>query len=134
MKHSNRWFFTLFLIFSTALVAQKSEIYLDPLKDYNHAISLYNNRDFVASKYLFMGWKGGLLSSELFGVSLACVTWQYVALHIICYQTPTSMKRCVRKKLSVYSPVNPAKKSTLKTSRILNETMVRWKNVSTGNQ
>ena len=53
MKHSNRWFFTLFLIFSTALVAQKSEIYLDPLKDYNHAISLYNNRDFVASKYLF---------------------------------------------------------------------------------
>ena len=53
MKHNNRWFLLLFLFFSTALVAQKSEIHLDPLKAYNHAISLYNNRDFVASKYLF---------------------------------------------------------------------------------
>ncbi len=53
MKHSNPWFVVLFLIFSATNFAQKSDIYTNSLKEYNHAIELYNNRDFVASKHLF---------------------------------------------------------------------------------
>lgn len=53
MKHNNSWFIILFFIFSTASFAQKTDIYTNELQEYNHAVSLYNNRDFVASKYLF---------------------------------------------------------------------------------
>jgi len=53
MKHNNSWFVILFFIFSAASFAQKSDIYTNDLQEYNHAIALYNNRDFVASKYLF---------------------------------------------------------------------------------
>jgi len=53
MKYSNPWFVVLFLIFSATNFAQKSDIYTNSLKEYNHAIELYNNRDFVASKHLF---------------------------------------------------------------------------------
>ena len=53
MKHSNIWLVALFLFFSATSFAQKSDIYTNSLKEYNHAIELYNNRDFVASKHLF---------------------------------------------------------------------------------
>ena len=53
MKHSNTWFVVLFFLFSVTSFAQKSDIYTNSLKEYNHAVALYNNRDFVASKHLF---------------------------------------------------------------------------------
>ena len=53
MKHSKTWFVVLFLTFSSTIFAQKSDIYTNSLKEYNHAVELYNNRDFVASKHLF---------------------------------------------------------------------------------
>ena len=53
MKHRNIWFIILFFIFSATSFAQKSDIYTNDLQEYNHAVDLYNNRDFVASKYLF---------------------------------------------------------------------------------
>ena len=53
MKHSNIWFVIIFFFFSTITFSQKSDIYTNSLKEYNHAIELYNNRDFVASKHIF---------------------------------------------------------------------------------
>lgn len=53
MKHSNHWLVALFLIFSVDSFAQKTDIYTNALKEYNHAVALYNNRDFVAAKHLF---------------------------------------------------------------------------------
>jgi len=53
MKHSNIWFIILVFIFSSASFAQKSDIYTNDLLEYNHAIDLYNNRDFVAAQHLF---------------------------------------------------------------------------------
>ena len=53
MKHSNIWFVVIFFIFSATNFAQKSDIYTNSLKEYNHALELYNNRDFVASKHIF---------------------------------------------------------------------------------
>jgi len=53
MKHHYNWLVALFLIFSVSSFAQKTDIYTNPLKEYNHAIALYNNRDFVAAKHLF---------------------------------------------------------------------------------
>ncbi len=53
MKHNNTRFIVIFLFFSAISFAQKSDIYTNSLKEYNHAIALYNNRDFVASKHLF---------------------------------------------------------------------------------
>lgn len=43
----------LIMIFSSHLFAQKTDIYTDKLKDYNHAIALYQNKDYVASQNLF---------------------------------------------------------------------------------
>ncbi len=53
MKQSNNWLVALFFIFSVSSFAQKTDIYTNALKEYNHAIELYNNRDFVAAKHLF---------------------------------------------------------------------------------
>ena len=53
MKHSKILFAVIFFYFSATNFAQKSDIYTNSLKEYNHAIALYNNRDFVASKHLF---------------------------------------------------------------------------------
>ncbi len=53
MKHRTIWFVSLFLFFSSLGFAQKSDIYTNSLRDYNHAVELYNNRDFVAAKHLF---------------------------------------------------------------------------------
>ena len=53
MKHSNILFVVIFFIFSSTNFAQKSDIYTNSLKEYKHAVELYNNRDFVASKHLF---------------------------------------------------------------------------------
>ncbi len=64
MKHSNFWFLILLFVFSTTGFAQKSDIYTDDLKDYNHAVALYNNRDFVASKHLFNKLKNGFDASS----------------------------------------------------------------------
>ncbi len=58
MKHHYNWLLALFLIFSVSSFAQKTDIYTNPLKEYNHAIALYNNRDFVAAKHLFNKLKG----------------------------------------------------------------------------
>ncbi len=41
------------LLFSIVLSAQKSDVYTNNLKEFNHAISLYQNRDYVASQQLF---------------------------------------------------------------------------------
>ena len=57
MNHSNYWFLTIFLIISTTLSAQKTAVYTDSNKDYMHALGLYNNRDFAASKQLFSDLK-----------------------------------------------------------------------------
>ncbi|MCF6350094.1 MAG: tetratricopeptide repeat protein [Flavobacteriaceae bacterium] len=43
----------LTLFFSSLLYAQKSDIYTDELRVFNHAIALYNNKDYVASQQLF---------------------------------------------------------------------------------
>ena len=43
--------FTLFSIFQG--FAQKSAIYSHDLVDYNHAMQLYSNRDYVASQVIF---------------------------------------------------------------------------------
>ena len=64
MKHSNIWFLTLLFVFSTTSFAQKSDIYTNELKEYNHAVALYNNRDFVASKYLFNKLKSNFDASS----------------------------------------------------------------------
>ena len=52
MKHSNILLVVIFFIYSAANFAQKSDIYTSSLREYNHAMELYNNRDFVASKHL----------------------------------------------------------------------------------
>ncbi len=57
MKHHYNWLLALFLILSVFSFAQKTDIYTNPLKEYNHAIALYNNRDFVAAKHLFNNLK-----------------------------------------------------------------------------
>lgn len=53
MKHYKSLFTVLFLLFSLTFFAQKSDIYTNSLKEYNHAVELYNNRDFVAARHLF---------------------------------------------------------------------------------
>ena len=53
MKHSNILLVVIFFIYSATNFAQKSDIYTSSLREYNHALELYNNRDFVASKHLF---------------------------------------------------------------------------------
>ena len=53
MKHYRNLLASLLLFFSFISFAQKSDIYTNPLKEYNHAIELYNNRDFVAARHLF---------------------------------------------------------------------------------
>jgi TolA-binding protein len=53
MKHSNILFVVIFFVFSSTNFAQKSDIYTNSLKEYKHAVELYNNRDFVASKHMF---------------------------------------------------------------------------------
>jgi len=53
MNYQNSWLVILFLIFYTLGFAQKSDIFTNDLKEYNHAVDLYNNRDFVAAKYEF---------------------------------------------------------------------------------
>jgi len=46
--------FPLFLfLITTSLSAQKSEIYTNPLKDYNHALELYQNKSYVAAQEKF---------------------------------------------------------------------------------
>jgi TolA-binding protein len=66
MKHSNILFVVIFFIFSSTNFAQKSDIYTNSLKEYKHAVELYNNRDFVASKHLFNKLKSQFdISSEL---------------------------------------------------------------------
>ena len=57
MKHSIIRLVTLFLFFSTLGFAQKSDVYTNSLRAYNHAVTLYNNRDFVAAKHLFNNLK-----------------------------------------------------------------------------
>ena len=64
MKHSNIWFLTFLFVFSATSFAQKSDIYTNELKEYNHAVALYNNRDFVASKYLFNKLKNNFDASS----------------------------------------------------------------------
>ena len=41
------------LLFTSIVLSQKSAIYTYPLREYKHAVDLYNNRDFVAAKHLF---------------------------------------------------------------------------------
>ena len=43
----------LMLIITISLSAQKSEIYTNNLKEYNHAIELYQNKAYVASQQKF---------------------------------------------------------------------------------
>ena len=58
MKHRKLLFVALFMVFSATSFAQKSDIFTNSLKEYNHALELYNNRDFVAAKFLFNKLKG----------------------------------------------------------------------------
>jgi len=52
-------FLSLFLLwFSQSIVAQKSTIYTNILKDYNHAVDLYFDKDYVASQQLFKQVRG----------------------------------------------------------------------------
>ena len=48
------WF--IFLI-TTFAVAQKSEIYTDEMAPYNHAVQLYQNKDYYAAQILFKNLK-----------------------------------------------------------------------------
>ncbi len=66
MKHSNILFVVIFFIFSSTNFAQKSDIYTNSLKEYKHAVELYNNRDFVASKHLFNKLKNQFDNSSEF--------------------------------------------------------------------
>ncbi len=58
MKYLTNWLAFLFLTFSILGFSQKSAIFTNEHKDYNHAIDLYANRDFVAAKHLFNNLKG----------------------------------------------------------------------------
>jgi TolA-binding protein len=70
MKYFNQWLVSLFLILTATCFSQKSDIYTNSFKDYNHALELYNNRDFMASKHLFNRLKASFDdSSELKGNS-----------------------------------------------------------------
>lgn len=53
MKHLRTLLASIIILFSCHSIAQKSDIYTNQLKTYNHAIELYNNRDFVAARHLF---------------------------------------------------------------------------------
>lgn len=64
MKHSNFWFSALFLVFTFSVFSQKTAVYTQPLKEYRHAIDLYNNRDFVAAQHLFNRLKGEFENSS----------------------------------------------------------------------
>ena len=53
MKQYRNLLACLLLLFSLISFAQKSDIYTNALRSYNHAVELYNNRDFVAARHLF---------------------------------------------------------------------------------
>ncbi len=53
MKHFNSLLAVFFSLSFFIVFSQKSDIYTNSLKEYNHAVELYNNRDFVAAKHLF---------------------------------------------------------------------------------
>lgn len=58
MKHRPSWLIaSLIFIYSVSGSAQKTEIYTHDLTAYNHAVDLYNNRDFVAAKHQFNALK-----------------------------------------------------------------------------
>ncbi|RPD96483.1 hypothetical protein EGM88_08940 [Aureibaculum marinum] len=58
MKHRHNWLIaSLISICSVTGYAQKTEIYTHNLAAYNHAVDLYNNRDFVAAKHKFSSLK-----------------------------------------------------------------------------
>ena len=58
MKHRHKWLIaSLISICSVIGYAQKTEIYTHDLVAYNHAVDLYNNRDFVAAKHHFNSLK-----------------------------------------------------------------------------
>jgi tetratricopeptide (TPR) repeat protein len=45
---------SIIITFSTVILAQKSTIYTYPLKDFDHALGLYHNKDYRASQELFL--------------------------------------------------------------------------------
>lgn len=53
MKQHSKLMFGLLLFITILSYGQKTAIYTNALKDYNHAVDLYNNRDFEAAKALF---------------------------------------------------------------------------------
>ncbi len=53
MKTLKFFLTSTFLIITVVIFAQKSKVYTDNLKDYNHAIALYLDKDFIASQQLF---------------------------------------------------------------------------------
>ncbi len=53
MKHSKTFFFVAFLFFSISVFPQQSAIHTNELVDYNRALELYNNRQYLAAQKLF---------------------------------------------------------------------------------
>jgi tetratricopeptide (TPR) repeat protein len=49
----NKFLLVVFLVFSSTIFAQKSKIYTNDLVHYNHAIDLYENKDYDAAQILF---------------------------------------------------------------------------------
>jgi tetratricopeptide (TPR) repeat protein len=53
MIHNKTFFFVVFLFFSISVFPQQSAIHTNELVDYNRALELYNNRQYLASQRLF---------------------------------------------------------------------------------
>ena len=53
MKHSKISLFVVFLFFSVSVFAQQSAIHTNELTDYNRALELYNNGQYLAAQTLF---------------------------------------------------------------------------------
>ena len=59
MRNPYRLLLLLFLMIITTVSAQKSETYTNDLEDYNQAISLYNNKQYLSAQIIFekVKWK-----------------------------------------------------------------------------
>lgn len=53
MKTPTKFIVIVLCIITTSAFSQQTAIFTHWLKDYDHAVSLYNNRDYVAAKHLF---------------------------------------------------------------------------------
>ena len=54
MKHSKTFLFVVFIFFSVSVFPQQSAIHTNELVDFNRAVELYNNRQYLAAQRMFI--------------------------------------------------------------------------------